>query len=279
MRVDVKLEGLNGVLETLKQLPAEIVESMQTSSEMGVYAIINTITNKIYIGSTIRNFRKRFNHHKSDLNKGVHHSRHLQRSWDKHGGQGFLFVILEVVGDKNDVLTREQHYLDLWRPEYNSAPIAGSAIGVKRTAETRGKMSKAQRELVTRPGYLDMRAQKLRESLATKESKDKRSAIQSQPHLVKLRSQCSKKMWGQPGFKEANILAMKKANASPEVKARKSAISKQRNIAASPVTKDMALAIYDSLLQGVKGQALAAKYGLGATTISRIKAKKHWALS
>jgi len=56
-----------------------------------VYEIRNTITNRVYIGSTAR-FAVRFTEHKRMLDDGDHHSRKLQHSYDKHGA-----IALEVV--------------------------------------------------------------------------------------------------------------------------------------------------------------------------------------
>ena len=279
MRVDVNVTGLAGVLDTLKSLPPEVISSMQTSGDMGVYAIVNRLNGKFYIGSTIRKFRKRFQCHKTELNKGMHHSQHMQRAWDKYGQDVFAFIVVECVAEKNDVLAREQYYIDTLKPEYNNAKIAGSQIGIKHTDQARRNMSEAQRKLLSIPGYKERRIASLRAVLATEESKQRRSKIQSQPHLVELRSKISKAMWAQDGFKEATVMAMKKSNAMPDVKARKSAAVSRRNIESSKITREIAHDIYDALLMGVSGAELARKYGIGQSSVSRIKSGNHWALS
>jgi len=48
-------------------------------------------------------------------------------------------------------LDLEQKYLDSIKPRYNISPTAGSPLGVKHTAETKAKLSKAQ-QLVDRTG-------------------------------------------------------------------------------------------------------------------------------
>ena len=45
----------------------------------GVYAIHNTVNDKIYVGSS-RNIQKRFSTHKRQLRDDIHHSRYLQRA-------------------------------------------------------------------------------------------------------------------------------------------------------------------------------------------------------
>ena len=44
------------------------------------------------MGSAVR-VLSRWNQHRSLLNKGKHHSQHLQSSWGKHGQAAFEFLI------------------------------------------------------------------------------------------------------------------------------------------------------------------------------------------
>ena len=46
----------------------------------------------------------------------------------KYGLEAFEFVILEFT-EKEDVLSREQLFIDTLNPEYNIAKIAGSTLG------------------------------------------------------------------------------------------------------------------------------------------------------
>lgn len=64
-----------------------------------VYIIINHVNGKVYIGST-DNISGRFNKHKRDLNKGIHHNRHLQMAWNKYGSESFEFKTLMVCPEK-----------------------------------------------------------------------------------------------------------------------------------------------------------------------------------
>lgn len=66
-----------------------------SQSACGIYAIKNRFNDKVYIGSSI-NIPKRFCQHKSVLIHGKHHSDRLQKSWNKHGENGFDFVPLFI---------------------------------------------------------------------------------------------------------------------------------------------------------------------------------------
>jgi len=115
---------------------------------VGIYMIKNKNNGKFYIGSSI-NMAARWAGHRSDLKKGKHHSKHLQRSWDKYGEESFEFTVIESVENTDDLLVREQHYLDTLKPflrenGYNSVRNAANCLGFRHTEETKRKMSEAR---------------------------------------------------------------------------------------------------------------------------------------
>jgi group I intron endonuclease len=59
----------------------------------GIYKIINTINNKVYIGSS-RNLKKREKTHFYKLDHNTHTNRHLQSAYLKYGKAAFLFEII-----------------------------------------------------------------------------------------------------------------------------------------------------------------------------------------
>jgi group I intron endonuclease len=63
----------------------------------------------------------------------------IHRALLKYGYSGFKLEILEYC-DKDDLLAREQYYLDLFKPEYNIYETAGSPLGYKHTEETMIKL-------------------------------------------------------------------------------------------------------------------------------------------
>lgn len=112
-----------------------------TVHQAGIYSITNLVNGRRYIGSAVR-FEKRWKEHRRTLDRGSHHSKFLLRDWRKRGSVNFEFKILLVCA-RDDLLFYEQAFIDFYKPEYNSAPIAGSQLGFKMSAESRAKLSVA----------------------------------------------------------------------------------------------------------------------------------------
>lgn len=97
---------------------------------------------RIYVGSAV-NIRGRWSRHLSDLRKNRHPNPKLQNHYNKYGENDLAFEIIEN-GEylcKQHLHAREQgwiyHYKhkETWVPYFNFTPIAGSPLGIKRTAE------------------------------------------------------------------------------------------------------------------------------------------------
>lgn len=109
----------------------------------GIYHIKNKVNNKVYIGSAVNFERRKFEHlHK--LKKGIHHSYYLQKSWDKYGEHSFEILLLEEVICDEDLINREQWWIDNSMSDYNMCKIAGSVLGYKHSDETKEKLSNNQ---------------------------------------------------------------------------------------------------------------------------------------
>lgn len=111
--------------------------------QSGIYKILNKVNNNFYIGSAV-NFLKRKNVHFHHLRKNTHHSPHLQNAWNKYGEENFEFEILEMCS-LEELIDREQCYLDTLNPTYNVAKVAGSLRGYRFTEEQKKKVSEANR--------------------------------------------------------------------------------------------------------------------------------------
>lgn len=112
--------------------------------KQGVYAIRNLVNGKMYIGSTINPFNKRWQCHRKRLRKGIHHSSHLQASWNKYGEKNFSFEIIEVTSPEL-CREREGFYIDLYKtlnPKYGyNVEIVDATGNVKCSDETKKKLS------------------------------------------------------------------------------------------------------------------------------------------
>jgi group I intron endonuclease len=130
----------------------------------GVYRIRNTVNNKCYIGSAI-DIEYRWSRHVRSANAQKHRSIKFQRAWTKYGADAFVFEILEECS-REQCIKREQHYLDsllfascndirFHRLGYNICRLAGSSLGVKRSKETKTKISLAK---LGKPHSIETRA-------------------------------------------------------------------------------------------------------------------------
>jgi len=61
----------------------------------------------------------------------------------KHGYYKFSLEILEYCSP-SIVIEREQYYIDLYKPEYNTLKVAGSSLGHKTLEATKAKISAAK---------------------------------------------------------------------------------------------------------------------------------------
>lgn len=111
----------------------------------GIYKIARVGSDECYVGQAV-DIEQRWQLHRSMLRKNRHHSKRLQRVWNKHGPKVFLFVVLQTGFDPSDKATltaAEQRWIDDLKPCYNTCKAGWSRAGLKHSAETRAKISKA----------------------------------------------------------------------------------------------------------------------------------------
>lgn len=111
----------------------------RSNSITGVYKIKNIINEKQYVGSSSEHIPKRWRLHNRMLRNNNHHSVYLQRAWNKHGKNNFVFEIIEYCSPEI-CLDREQFYIDLLKPEYNICLDARSPKGRIVSEKTREKL-------------------------------------------------------------------------------------------------------------------------------------------
>jgi group I intron endonuclease len=83
----------------------------------GVYIIQNIINEHFYIGHS-RDIEGRICVHSKSLERHCHHSKYLQRAYDKYGEDNFVYDIL-VACDESLLELKEQELIDKLHPQYN----------------------------------------------------------------------------------------------------------------------------------------------------------------
>ncbi len=109
----------------------------------GIYKITCSGSSKFYIGSA-QNLRSRMVNHLYNLRVGKHHSKFLQRSFNKYGRDSIKFEILARCPGEY-LLKLEQWFINTLNPKFNSCKIAGSCRGIKWSKERNRKVSLALR--------------------------------------------------------------------------------------------------------------------------------------
>lgn len=122
--------------------PETMLGDLQGALNTGIYQITNIKNGRKYVGSAV-NISKRWREHLRQLEDGKHHSRFMQRCWNKHGGECFVFRVILCCGVES-LIWYEQRAMDSISPEYNSNPTAGSMLGHKHSAATRKRMSESR---------------------------------------------------------------------------------------------------------------------------------------
>jgi len=106
-----------------------------------IYQIQNIRTKTLYIGSTV-DFKARKRVHLSLLRKNNHYSKYMQRAFNKYGESVFLFSVLEENIIKDNLIKKEQYYMDLMNPKYNMVKTAGRVTGRKESKISIAKRAK-----------------------------------------------------------------------------------------------------------------------------------------
>lgn len=111
--------------------------------QSGIYKFENISNGKVYVGSASYLGSRRRSHLRA-LRSGTHYNTKLQRAWNKHGPDCFVYSVIEFVEDKSTLRSREQYWMDLLNAVaggYNILPFAGSMFSFKMSAEAKAKIS------------------------------------------------------------------------------------------------------------------------------------------
>jgi len=116
---------------------AEILK--ENIGKTGIYRFVNTVNGKSYVGSSV-NLAIRLGKYYNINYLLKNDTMIICRALEKHGYAKFMLEILEYC-EPTVVLKREQYYLDLLNPAYNTLKTAGSRYGSKHNLETKAKIS------------------------------------------------------------------------------------------------------------------------------------------
>ncbi len=249
----------------------------------GVYSITNIKNKKRYIGSAV-NIERRWMQHRSELRGGYHRSRHLQRAWKKYGEDAFRFEILATC-DPDDLIAQEQFWIDAFQAAdgvhgYNLSPTAKNPLGIKRTDETRKRMSDSLRR---RWEDEASREQMIRSN----------RAAQNRPDQLAKTSETSRRLWQDENYRAKTVAASKAAKRTPEGRqkqveatrkqwekpGRREAQSLKRRGEGTPqakLTEDKVRDILARLAAGETQASIASRYGVSRGAIGGISLGKSW---
>lgn len=111
----------------------------------GIYMILNKITGKFYIGSSI-NVNIRLKHHENALKNNRHCNDYLQKVYNKYTPDDFLFTLLQEC-EQDQLIQKEQIWINFhhsYNQEYgyNICKVAGTCKGRILTNEHKKNISK-----------------------------------------------------------------------------------------------------------------------------------------
>lgn len=151
----------------------------------GIYSITNIKNGKRYIGKTQMNFGDRFDSHKSLLRNNKHFNTKLQNAWNKYGEDNFVFDVVEVVEDKQNLEKfneLEIGYIQSFNSindGYNITLGGDGAAGKPMAESTKRKIGEKNR--------VNMLGRKASESTKAKMSKSHKGFTHSKESIEKIR--------------------------------------------------------------------------------------------
>lgn len=105
----------------------------------GIYCIYSKVNGKEYIGSA-HYIKSRIASHFCALRENKHHSIILQNHFNKYGEEDLEVRIVEELFDADQLVPKEQHYIDTLKPRFNVCKIAGNCVGRPMLESTRQKL-------------------------------------------------------------------------------------------------------------------------------------------
>lgn len=112
----------------------------------GIYKITNKINSKVYIGQS-EDLERRIKSHKILLNRNAHCNIHLQNAWNKYKEDNFIFEIIYIANENENINLLEQEYISKYQSfnqnyGYN---LTTGGEGYKLSEEIKQKISVSKR--------------------------------------------------------------------------------------------------------------------------------------
>lgn len=191
-------------------------------SVCGVYSITHLGSGRIYVGSS-NNIKARVRKHRESLVRGNHHSKYMQRVFNKYGQDAFEVKTL-VICDEQNLKMYEQRCIDGLCPAFNGSKSANAPVhrGQKLPKEWREKVAQSVRDRyangfkIEHPprseAYRKLMSEQSKQRWQDEHYKAKNAsaikAAMTEQECV-ARSERAKKLWQDPDYREKAIAARK----------------------------------------------------------------------
>lgn len=173
-----------------------MIRTKMTYKVSGIYQIQSKYNGKKYVGSAI-NLGKRKLYHLEDLKRNKHYNILLQRHINKYGIDDLIFSVIEKCL-KEELVKREQYWIDTLKPEFNLCKVAGSTLGIKYSEEAKKNLREASYKRFQKPEehlkLIEAFKNKPPDSIETRKKKSNATKGENNPMYGKHQSEEVKKM-------------------------------------------------------------------------------------
>lgn len=240
---------------------------MLKNKKIGIYAILNKLNNKVYIGQS-RSITQRWKVHKNLLKNNTHYNRHLQSACNNDGIENFKFMILELC--ENDVIDkREAYWINFFKSntsEFGYNKDSGGSKHKKMSNESRRKLS----EYAKKRGMPREVIEKAREVNKTRRGKlhpmfGKKHSLESLQKMSKSKTGVSNGPHSEETKRKISIAHTgKKMGPMSEERRRQQSVNSTIRI---PISADMK----NDVVNGMSRRKFEKKYGISSSPWNRIK--------
>ncbi len=118
-------------------------------TKMGVYAIVNLVEGKQYVGSS-KDLRRRWRDHWNELQSNKHSNAHLQRAFNKYGEAAFEFRILQEVVSEEELIPSTAYRKSLMGSHHQWSSGVGPFERLGRLVEVVDKRQDTRAQILNR---------------------------------------------------------------------------------------------------------------------------------